>query len=302
MANRRVLVKRRNAARNIRKITRTMQLIATARFQAAYNRASAGKPYTEKLAKLADDLTRATGGADGSDGTDSTNHPLKQAAENTSRSALLVISSSRGLCGGYNANVLRVANEEFDRNAESQVATDFYMVGKKGLGYYDFMKRPIHSRLTEFGEAPRFDQVEPLANELMKRFVNGEIGSVSVAYMKFISTGKQQAVVEQLLPLMPASSSKDEASTASKGVDYEFSPDPKKLLEELLPATVRVKLFQYFSDAAVSEQVARMVAMKAATDAAEDMIKALTQKYNRARQTHITMELLDIIGGADALE
>jgi len=164
------------------------------------------------------------------------------------------------------------------------------------------MKRPIHSRLNEFGEAPRFDQVEPLANELMKRFVNGEIGSVSVAYMKFISTGKQQAVVEQLLPLMPASSSKDEASTASKGVDYEFSPDPKKLLEELLPATVRVKLFQYFSDAAVSEQVARMVAMKAATDAAEDMIKALTQKYNRARQTHITMELLDIIGGADALD
>jgi F-type H+-transporting ATPase subunit gamma len=302
MANRRVLVKRRDAARNIRKITRTMQLIATARFQAAYNRASAGKPYTEKLAKLAEDLTRATVGAGGANGAGSTDHPLKQAAENCDRAALMVITSTRGLCGGYNANVLRVAGEEFDRNGEADLATDIYMVGKKGLSYYDFMKRPIHSRLTEFGEAPRFDQVEPLANELMKRFVDGEIGAVSVAYMKFISTGKQRAVVEQILPLMKTPSPDEEAAEASSGgTQYEFSPAPEELLEELLPATVRVKLFQYFSDAAVSEQVARMVAMKAATDAAEDMIKRLTQKYNRARQTHITMELLDIIGGADAL-
>lgn len=296
MAKARAIVKRRKTVRNVRKITRTMQLIATARFQAAYSRASAGKPYTEKLAKLADDLARATGGAGGTD------HPLKRPADDSDRSALLIITSTRGLCGGYNANVLRVAGEEFDRHTESDTAIDIYMVGKKGLGYYDFKRRSIHSRLTEFGEMPRFDQIEPLANELMKRFIDGEIGAVSVAYMKFISTGKQQAVVEQVLPLVQTQASTDEVTHNLTGVDYEFSPDPQQLLNELLPATVRVKLFQYFSDAAVSEQVARMVAMKAATDAAEDMIKLLTQQYNRARQTHITMELLDIIGGAEALE
>jgi F-type H+-transporting ATPase subunit gamma len=296
MANRRVLVKRRKAVRNIRKITRTMQLIATARFQAAFNRAVATKPYTEKLAELVADLSRAAGSVD---------HPLLQTHDDVPRSALVVLTSDRGLAGGYNANVLRAAVSHIDAQRARGIDTSVHMVGKKGIGFFRFLRRPVAEPITGIGDRVRFDQVEPLANALMERFMRGEIASVHVAYMKFLSAGVQRPVVVQLLPLAPGAEGKLESAEAmpagGRTVEYEFSPDPRQLLDELLPATVRVRLFQAFTDAAVSEQVARMVAMKAATDAAQDMIKSLTREYNRARQTQITMELLDIVGGANAL-
>jgi F-type H+-transporting ATPase subunit gamma len=287
MANRRVLVKRRKAVRNIRKITRTMQLIATARFQAAYNRAVATRPFTEKLAELAADLARAAGDVA---------HPLLETHDEVPRSALVVLTSDRGLAGGYNANVLRAALSHLEQQTAQGVTTDVHMVGKKGIAYFRFLRQPIAQQTSGIGDKPRFDQVEGIANELMDRFMRGEIASAHVAYMKFLSVGQQRPVVEQLLPLKPEAS-----AVEARPVEYEFSPEPKQILDELLPATVRVRLFQAFVDAAVSEQVARMVAMKAATDAAGDMIKALTRQYNRARQTQITMELLDIVGGANAL-
>jgi F-type H+-transporting ATPase subunit gamma len=288
MANRRVLVKRRKAVRNIRKITRTMQLIATARFQAAFNRAVATRPYTEKLAELVADLSRAAGDVD---------HPLLKTNEGVDRAALVVLTSDRGLAGGYNASVLRTATAHLDEQPKG-ITTDVHMVGKKGISYFRFLRRPVAEQTSGIGDRPRFDQVEPIANALIDRFVRGEIASAHVAYMKFLSAGQQRPVVVQLLPLQPEVKKGEEKA---KSVEYEFSPDPQQLLDELLPATVRVRLFQAFNDAAVSEQVARMVAMKAATDAAQDMIKALTREYNRARQTQITMELLDIVGGANAL-
>jgi F-type H+-transporting ATPase subunit gamma len=298
MANRRVLVKRRKAVRNIRKITRTMQLIATARFQAAFNRAVATKPYTEKLAELVADLSRAAGSVD---------HPLLRTHDDVPRSALVVLTSDRGLAGGYNASVLRAAVGQLDQQKAQGIETSVHMVGKKGIGYFRFLRRPTAEQITGIGDKVRFEQVEPLANALMDRFMKGEIASVHVAYMRFLSAGVQRPAVVQLLPLAPDQSTKEgeaaekPAGPAGKAVEYEFSPDPQQLLDELLPATVRARLFQAFTDAAVSEQVARMVAMKAATDAAADMIKSLTRVYNRARQTQITMELLDIVGGANAL-
>jgi F-type H+-transporting ATPase subunit gamma len=288
MANRRVLVKRRKAVRNIRKITRTMQLIATARFQAAFNRAVATRPYTEKLAELVADLSRAAGNVD---------HPLLRTNDEAKKSALVVLTSDRGLAGGYNANVLRSAIAHLDQQAAG-LETDVHMVGKKGISYFRFLRRAVAEQTSGIGDKPRFDQVEPIANALIDRFTRGEIASAHVAYMKFLSAGQQRPVVVQLLPLQPEVKAGEEKA---KSVEYEFSPDPQQLLDELLPATVRIRLFQAFNDAAVSEQVARMVAMKAATDAAQDMIKALTREYNRARQTQITMELLDIVGGANAL-
>jgi F-type H+-transporting ATPase subunit gamma len=291
MANRRVLVKRRKAVRNIRKITRTMQLIATARFQAAFNRAVATRPYTEKLAELVADLSRAAG---------SVEHPLLATHDDVPRSALVVLTSDRGLAGGYNANVLRTAIGHLEQQRAREIETGVHMVGKKGIGYFRFLRRPIVEQITGIGDRVRFEQVEPLANALMDRFMRGEIASVHVAYMKFLSAGVQRPVVVQLLPLAPAAGAAGGAP-AGRQVEYEFSPDPQQLLDELLPATVRVRLFQAFTDAAVSEQVARMVAMKAATDAAADMIKSLSREYNRARQTQITMELLDIVGGSNAL-
>ncbi len=295
MANRRVLVKRRKAVRNIRKITRTMQLIATARFQAAFNRAVATRPYTEKLAELVADLSRAAGNVD---------HPLLKTHDEVPRSALVVLTSDRGLAGGYNGNVLRSALGHLDQQAAQGITTDVHMVGKKGIAYFRFLRRAVAEQTSGIGDKPRFEQVEGIANDLMDRFIRGEIASVHVAYMKFLSAGQQRPVVVQLLPLAPdanAGVEKVEGDAGPAPVQYEFSPDPKQLLDELLPAVVRVRLFQAFNDATVSEQVARMVAMKAATDAAGDMIKALTREYNRARQTQITMELLDIVGGANAL-
>ncbi len=293
MANRRVLVKRRKAVRNIRKITRTMQLIATARFQAAFNRAVATRPYTEKLAELVADLSRAAG---------SVEHPLLKTHDDVPRSALVVLTSDRGLAGGYNGNVLRAALGHLDQQAAQGITTDVHMVGKKGIAYFRFLRRTVAEQTSGIGDKPRFEQVERIANGLMDRFIRGEIASVHVAYMKFLSAGQQRPVVVQLLPLAPDAVAGEKAgSAAAAPVEYEFSPDPRQLLDELLPAVVRVRLFQAFNDATVSEQVARMVAMKAATDAAGDMIKALTREYNRARQTQITMELLDIVGGANAL-
>jgi len=293
MANRRVLVKRKKSVTNIRKITRTMQLIATARFQAAFNRATATKPYTQKLAELVADISSAS---------DDVDHPLMQTPEATGRSAMLTITSMRGLCGGYNANVLRSAIAHLNEQSEQDITTDISMVGKKGINFFKFLGRDIKQKITDIGDVPKFEQIEPLANALMDQFIKGEISSAYVCYMKFISTGKQVAEVMQLLPLSSETPDTDKEAQKGSNVEYEFSPDPKGLLDELLPATVRVRLFQCFTDAIVSEQVSRMVAMKAATDAAGDMITALTRQYNRARQTHITMELLDIVGGANALE
>lgn len=289
MANRRVLVKRRKSIRNIRKITRTMQLIATARFQAAFNRAVASRPYTEKLAELVADLARAGDGLD---------HPLLKTRNPAAPAAVLVLTSSRGLCGGYNSSILRTALGFLEERRSSSHPSEVSVHGKKGLAYFKFVKMAFTPPESEISDPPRFDQVEPLANTLIRRFLDGEISAVYVTYMRFYSASKQRPETIQLLPLAPAAA--PEGSKA-KAVDYEFRPEPGALLDDLLPAVARIRLFQAFLDAAVSEQIARMVAMKAATEASEEMIKTLSRQYNRARQTQITMELLDIVGGANAL-
>ncbi len=292
MANRRVLIKRRKAVRNIRKITRTMQLIATSRFQVAMGRATASKPYTNKLAELAADLTGAAGDV---------THPLMQTHEDVPHSSLLVLTSMRGLCGGYNASVLRSAVAHLNKRQEAGLTTDIHMVGMKGIAYLRLLRREMAEQTDDIDDRPKYEQVEPIADELIRRFMAGEISSAHVSYMQFISAGKQRPRVMQLLPLAPEVAEGDDAPAKGPSIEYEFSPAPKELLDDLLPATVRIRLFQCFLDAAVSEQISRMVAMKAATDAAGDMIKLITRQYNRARQTAITMELLDIVGGANAL-
>lgn len=293
MANRRVLIKRRKAVRNIRKITRTMQLIATARFQAALNRATASKPYTDKLAELVSEIALVA---------EDLEHPLLKTPEDTSKSAMVVITSNRGLCGGYNANILRESIGHLDNQKSHGVASSVHMVGKKGINYFKFLKRPVATATTGIGDAPKFEEIEPIANDLMARFESGEIGSAYVSFMKFYSASRQRPEVIRLLPLTSELVDDADADPVARNrPDYEFSPEPEELLDELLPATVRARLYQCFIEAAVGEQIARMVAMKAATDAAGDMLDALTQKYNRARQTQITMELLDIVGGANAL-
>jgi F-type H+-transporting ATPase subunit gamma len=289
MANRRVLVKRRKAVSNIRKITRTMQLIATARFQAAFNRAVASRPYTEKLAELVGDLSR---GAEGIE------HPLMRSQNPAAPAALVVVTSMRGLCGGYNANVLRAAQERLAEWRAAGRALELRAFGKKGIAYFRYQREPMAEQNVSIGDTPRFDKVEPVVNGLIDDFLAGRVSEVHVAYMRFYSAGRQRPEIVQLLPLQQEAAA---GAPKARAVEYEFRPDASTLLSELLPATVRIRLFQAFLDAAVSEQIARMVAMKAATEASEESIKTLTRQYNRARQTHITMELLDIVGGANAL-
>ena len=289
MANRRVLVKRRKSIRNIRKITRTMQLIATARFQAAFNRAVASRPYTEKLAELVADLARAGDGLD---------HPLLKTKNPAAPAAVVVVSSNRGLCGGYNSSILRTALGFLEERRKGAQPSQVSVFGKKGIAYFRFIKQPFEEATEEIADAPRFEQVEPVANSLIQRFLDGEISAVYVTYMRFYSASKQRPETIQLLPLAPTELP---AGAKAKNVDYEFRPEPGALLDDLLPAVARIRLFQAFLDSAVSEQIARMVAMKAATEASEEMIKTLSRQYNRARQTQITMELLDIVGGANAL-
>lgn len=286
MANRRAIVKRRKAVRNIKKITRTMQLIATARFQAALNRAVATRPYTDKLAELVADLSGVA---------EDFAHPLLETRETVKRSSLMILTSNRGLCGGYNANVLRTAVKHLRKQKAAGVETDVHMVGKKGVSAFRFQQRPVLESITDIEDKPRFQQIEPIGQALIERFLSGEVDAVHVAYMRFFSAGRQAPEVFQLLPLT-------QPATAGNGTNsYEIKPSAEKLLNEILPATVRMRLFQSFNDAAVSEQIARMAAMKAATEAAQDMIGNLTREYNRARQSQITLELLDIVGGANAL-
>ena len=297
MANPRVLTKRRKAVRNIRKITRTMQLIATARFQKALTQAAATRPYAEKITEFVEQLSA---------GGEEVAHPLLETHPQADRSVLLVVTSNRGLCGGYNSGLLRLAEEQLTGSADEGRTVELNVVGKKGVGYYRFLGRPMAQALTDFPDTPRFTDVEPLADEFMRQYVGGDYSAVHVVYTQYLSAARQVPACMQLLPIRPqaADSSPRGLKSAARGgeTQYDFSPPPAELLAELLPVTVKVRLFQCFIEATVSEQVARMVAMKAATDAADEMIKLLSRQYNRARQTQITTELLDIIGGAEALK
>lgn len=298
MANLRALVKRRKAVRNIRKITKTMELIATSRFQRALKRAQEAEAYTRKIAELAADLSKNAGDV---------THPLL-ATRPVKRSLLLVITSNRGLCGGYNGSVLREAMPVVREMTTVGTAFDLEVAGKRGMTFFRFQGIVRTREYVQFEDKPTFEQVDELASRFIDLFVSGQIDQVRVAYTKFINAARQQAVVETLLPLSslavetrkPAAA--EAAPAAARRVDYEFLPDAANILEELVPAAFKARLFKCFLDAAVSEQIARRVAMKAATENAGDLIKSITQLYNRTRQANITKEISELIGGAEALK
>jgi F-type H+-transporting ATPase subunit gamma len=299
MAKIRVLVRRRKAIRNIRKITRTMELIATSRFQRALKRATEAEAYTRKIAEVAADLSRSAG---------SVSHPLLEKREEIKNTVLLVLCSNRGLCGGYNAGILREANAAIARIREEGSELHLELSGKRAITYYRFQGVTAEQTFTHFEDKPRFEEVEELANRYLADYVAGKIDRVEVAYMKFLNAARQMPVVETLLPLEgvapPVSTRGAPSATEQKKVvpvEYEFLPSARDILEEILPVSFRVRLFKCFLDAAVSEQIARRVAMKAATENAGEMIKDLTRLYNRARQAAITREIAEVIGGAAAL-
>jgi F-type H+-transporting ATPase subunit gamma len=293
MANTRAIVKRRKSIQNIRKITRTMQLIATARYQGAMRRVSATRPYLDELARLIQQLSRVQ----------EVRHPLLEPRGVSNRTVLIVLTSNRGLCSGYNLAVLREA-ERYVRDCErAGMAVDLIVSGRKGINYFEFQGRELATGLTVFEHEPRFEAVEPVAAAVMDAYRRRHVDSVRVTYTYFESSSRQQVQTIPLLPLQFPGSEEGGAPGHGGFEDvYDLSPRGAELLGDLLPQWVKLELFQCFIHAAVSEQLARMVAMKSATEAAGEMIHNLTQQYNRARQSQITLELLDIMGGAEALQ
>lgn len=291
MANARALDKRRKSIRNIRKITRTMELIATARYKKAMDRAAAVTAYTDQITRIVSRLVAA--------GTE-VNHPLLQPREKTNVARVLVLTSNRGLCGGYNGSVLRTAVQRIEelKSVAPKIVVD--ASGKRGINGLKFRGIATDQKHTQFEDQPAYDQVEKIANEYLQQYILGEVDRLDVVYTKFISTSRQIAIVETLLPLGSISGDSGKAGL-EKSSEFEFLPSAESILEEIVPTSFKAKLFKCFLDAAVSEQVARMIAMKGATESAGDMIKQLSTTYNRARQSQITGEIMEIIGGVEAL-
>lgn len=296
MANARALDKRRKSIGNIRKITRTMELIATARYKKAMDRAAAVTAYTDRLAGIVSSLA--------SSGTEVA-HPLLEARENPTRARVLVLSSNRGLCGGYNGAILRSSAERIaEMRKDLDVTVD--VSGKRGMNGLAFRGIQTDRQHMGFEDQPAYEEVEKIASEYLEDYIAGRIDRLDVIYTRFISTSRQAVTIETLLPL--GSLAEQEDSVVGGGgrddasnKDYEFLPSAESILEEIVPTSFKAKLFKYFLDAAVSEQVARMIAMKGATESAGDMIKELSMTYNRARQSQITGEIMEIIGGVEAL-
>jgi F-type H+-transporting ATPase subunit gamma len=292
MATTRALFKRRKAVRNIRKITRTMELIATARFKKALDRASQTEAYTRKISELAADLSK---------NASDVQHPLLATRTAVRKSVLLVITSNRGLCGGYNAGIIREAAQRVRQLKDENVELQLELSGKRGITYFKFQGVPAANTFTNFEDKPTYAEVEVLGDRYIADYSDGKIDRVEVAYMKFVNAARQTPVIETLLPL-GAVTQESAQPAGGTSVDYEFLPDAADILGELVPVAFKVRLFKCFLDAAVSEQIGRRVAMKSATENAGDLIKTLSRQYNRLRQANITKEISELIGGAAALE
>lgn len=294
MAQTREIKKRMVAVGTIQRITKTMQMIATAKFTAALQRAQATRPYTGRIRQLVAELSANAGELD---------HPLLRTETVAGgRELVLVIASDRGLCGAYNANVLRTALAHLRGLKNSGRDLTLEISGKKAVGFFEFAGIPIAEHHT-IGDKPSYDDIDALAGRFMQSFIDGEYDAVRVVSMRFISNARQVPEVVQLLPLSAEPGEATDAEAAGgASAGYEFSPSAEGLLADMLPLTVKTQLFQCFNDAVVSEQIMRMIAMKAATENARDLKKSLNRKYNRARQAQITTELTEIISGAAALE
>lgn len=296
MANARKLDRSRKSIGNIRKITRTMELISTARFRKAMDRATAAARFTERITRLVADLAAA--------GLQ-VKHPLLEPRESTKNAVLLVLTANRGLCGGYNSGVLRLA---FPRQQELQAevpGTRLEVSGKRGISAFRFRKVAMAETYQQFDDQPKFLDVAQIATRYLDAYAQGKLDRLEVVYTKFLSASRQIPVVETLLPLGSLVKEEDEELVDDADrvrPQYQFLPSAESILEEVVPASFKARLFKCFLDAGVSEQISRMVAMKSATENATGMIRRLSMAYNRARQSQITKEISEIIGGVEALK
>ncbi|MDI6750321.1 MAG: F0F1 ATP synthase subunit gamma [Pseudomonadota bacterium] len=279
------------SVQNTRKITKAMEMVAASKMRKAQERMRAARPYSEKIRRLAAHLAAAN--------VTEYRHPFlgKKGAPEHKRVGLVVVTTDKGLCGGLNTNVLRMALNAV-RKWEAEGATDIRAtcIGNKGLGFMQRLGANVISHAVHLGDTPHLDKLIGPIKVMIDAFQNGELDVVYLAYTRFINTMRQEPVLEQLLPLTG-----ERLGTPEGSWDYLYEPEAKVVIDELLTRYVEALIYQAVAENMASEQSARMVAMKAATDNAGTVIKELQLVYNKARQASITKEISEIVGGAAAI-
>jgi F-type H+-transporting ATPase subunit gamma len=287
----RILRRRIRSVQATKKITRAMELIAASRIVRAQQRVAAAVPYAERITSVVRDLAQTGERAES---------PLLQSREQVQRIAYVVIVGDRGLCGAYNANVLRAAEGEIKQDALHGLDYSILAVGRKAENYYRFRGYKVEASFTGFSENPTYADAQRVAGHAIDQFLAGEVDRVRIVYTRFVSVGYQEVVSRPLAPL-EGELVADVGESEREAAGYEFEPSPGAILEVLLPRYAEARVYAALLNAAASEQAARQRAMKAATDNAEELIRNLTRVMNRARQDSITTEIMEIVGGAEAL-
>ena len=286
----RIVRRRIRSVQSTKKITRAMELIASSRIVRAQQRVEASRPYAEELTRVMEDVASKSASLD---------HPLLEERDAPTRGGVLVVTSDRGLAGAYNANVLKVAEELLRTVRNRGLEPVLYVVGKKGVGYFRFRGVAMEATWQGFSEVPPYEKAEEIGRRLIEDFGERTIDELHCAYTDFRSAFTLRATLKRFLPIAP-----EEVSGSGAGMvppEYLFEPEPAQILDHLLPQYLITKVYAALLESAASENAARRRAMKAATDNADELIKILTRQANRARQDEITTEILEIVGGAEAL-
>jgi F-type H+-transporting ATPase subunit gamma len=282
-------VKRRiGSVKSTQKITRAMELIASSRIIKAQQRVAAARPYAEQMRKLMSSVAANAGSVD---------HPLLKQRETTGKVGMIVITADRGLAGAYNSNVLRAA----ERDMREHDDTHLFLSGKKGASYFKFRGHSVDDQWIGFSDRPDIGDARRVARAATEAFTNGDVDEVRVAFTRFESAANQRPVVEKLLPIPREDIEEQKQDEPGSRAQYIFEPEPADILGFLLPRYIEGAVYQGLLESAASEHAARRRAMKAATDNAEELIENLTRVYNQARQAEITTEIMEVIGGAEAL-
>jgi F-type H+-transporting ATPase subunit gamma len=287
----RILRGRIRSVQATKKITRAMELIAASRIVKAQQRVVAAVPYSDRITEVVRDLAAA--GAGRSD-------PLLAGRESVKNVCYVVLSADRGLCGGYNAGVLRATEGEIKQDAVHGRGHQIVAIGRKAEGYFRFRGYNIAKSFSGFTENPTYDVAKEIGEYVTGLYASGEVDRVELVYTRFISAGSQEVVQRPLVPLDTQVTEGGDGKNAA-GHDYEFEPTPELILSTLLPRYVEARVYAALLNAAASEHAFRQRAMKSATDNAEELIKNLSRIMNRARQDAITTEIMEIVGGAEAL-
>ena len=276
------------SVQNTRKITKAMEMVAASKMRKAQDRMKAARPYGEKIRRLAANLSHANS---------EYKHPFLKKAVEVKRVGLIIITTDKGLCGGLNTNVLRIALNNL-REWEGKGCKDIRVsaIGSKGLGFMQRLGARVVSNVTQLGDTPHLEKLIGPVKVMLDAFQAGELDAVYITYTRFINTMKQEPVMEQLLPL-----SGEALRPTEHGWDYIYEPDARAVIDDLLVRYVEALVYQSVSENLASEQSARMVAMKAASDNAGSVINELQLVYNKTRQAAITKEISEIVAGAAAV-